>query len=609
MSDDTAPDNTAPDDTVTADTAHRRRWRPTTRRGWLVATAAVLVLGTAAVWALAQPATTDTASPSSPSPTAAATAPAHQCAARLVVRDEWPGGFNADVVVSATEGALESWSVALDLGDAVVDGAWSSTLEAGATAKVEVASLEHNGAIADGAETSFGFTASGTADAISAACAGSADSQGGSGEGDTADEPATAADVAPPSNAPSSDDWLSVDGNRIIDAAGNPVWLTGANWFGFNTADRVLHGLWAVNLESTVAAIAERGFNVLRIPISTELLLEWRAGAATATTNVNTATNPDLADATTLEAFEALLVASKAHGVKVILDVHSAKADNAGHVAPLWSAEGISTEDFMVGWEWVAERYREDDTIVGFDLQNEPHGSPPDGPRATWGDGSDSDWRAVASEAAQRIHAVHPDALLLVEGIEATPADGEQWSSNDPGDYDITWWGGNLRLAGAQPVEGPATKIMYSPHDYGPLVYEQPWFQGSFSAASLERDVWGPTWLYLHDDGTSPLLIGEWGGRLGEDERQDRWMTHLRDLIVDRHLHHTFWAVNPNSADTGGLLQGDWTSWDEDKYALVEPALWQDENGTFVGLDHEVPLPGGITVTGHYAAGGRPPVD
>lgn len=33
------------------------------------------------------------------------------------------------------------------------------------------------------------------------------------------------------------------------------------------------------------------------------------------------------------------------------------------------------------------------------------------------------------------------------------------------------------------------------------------------------------------------------------------------------------------------------------KYALLKPALWQ-ENGTFVSLDHEVPLGGAGSTTG-----------
>lgn len=40
---------------------------------------------------------------------------------------------------------------------------------------------------------------------------------------------------------------------------------------------------------------------------------------------------------------------------------------------------------------------------------------------------------------------------------------------------------------------------------------------------------------------------------------------------------------------------------------MIKPALWQDADGRFVGLDHEVPLPGGVTVTAFYANGGAEP--
>jgi endoglucanase len=148
---------------------------------------------------------------------------------------------------------------------------------------------------------------------------------------------------------------------------------------------------------------------------------------------------------------------------------------------------------------------------------------------------------------------------------------------------------------------------VYSPHEYGPLVHEQPWFKGNFTASTLRRDVWEPNWLYLHDHETAPLLIGEWGGRLGQDARQDTWMTALRDLIVQEHLAHTFWCINPNSSDTGGLLLDDWASWDEQKYALLRPALWQDRNGKFVSLDHVTALPGGTSVTDYYRDGNPAP--
>ncbi|MGW0777324.1 cellulose binding domain-containing protein [Streptomyces sp. NPDC002835] len=58
-------------------------------------------------------------------------------------------------------------------------------------------------------------------------------------------------------------------------------------------------------------------------------------------------------------------------------------------------------------------------------------------------------------------------------------------------------------------------------------------------------------------------------------------------------------------------MLGDWKSWDEEKYALLKPALWQ-RGGKFVSLDHEVPLGGagsttGISLTDVYGDGGGEP--
>ncbi|MCB2411817.1 cellulase family glycosylhydrolase [Demequina sp. TTPB684] len=565
-------------------------------------------------WASATEPEVATPTPSVTISPSATPATASACEAFAEVTNAWEGGFQVDVTVTSLRVAIDDWKVAFDLGSAVVDGSWNSALAVGASGPVTASSVEYNGRVPASSSTTFGFTARGTAPAeLDAVCESSTAAPAGStadGRGDPV--PATPPGVYRSSSnvdSPNDDDWLHTDGNRIVDARGDAVWLTGANWFGFNTEERVFHGLWAANLGELLDAVASRGINVIRVPISTELLLEWKEGNAAVPPGVNQALNEELVGKTTLEVFDAFLGAAKDRGLKVILDVHSAKADNAGHIAPMWFAGDITAEDFYAGWEWVAERYSSDDTIIGFDLQNEPHGQPSEQPHAVW-DGSTSanNWRHAAEVAASRIHAVHPDALILVEGIEATPKAGSQTSSTDNADYDFGWWGGNLRMAGTYPIRlDDPDKLVYSPHEYGPLVYEQPWFKGAFSAQSLRADVWEPNWLYLHDREVAPLLIGEWGGRFGQDARQDKWMTALRDLIVEERLAHTFWCINPNSSDTGGLLLDDWSSWDEQKYALLRPALWQDRDGAFVSLDHATPLPGGISVTQYYADGNAAP--
>jgi hypothetical protein len=45
-----------------------------------------------------------------------------------------------------------------------------------------------------------------------------------------------------------NDDWLHVEGNKIVDMNGNEVWLTGCNWFGFNTGTNVFDGVWSCNM-------------------------------------------------------------------------------------------------------------------------------------------------------------------------------------------------------------------------------------------------------------------------------------------------------------------------------------------------------------------------
>jgi len=296
----------------------------------------------------------------------------------------------------------------------------------------------------------------------------------------------------------------------------------------------------------------------------------------------------------------------------VILDVHSADANNSGHVYPMWYSSAISTADFYAGWEWVANRYKNDDTIIGFDLENEPHGKFSESPRAKWDSTTDSDnWKYVAETAAKKILAINPNVLVLVEGIEVYTKPGASWTSVNKDDYYSNWWGGNLRGVADHDLNlgSGQDQLVYSPHDYGPLVFDQEWFQKPFTMQSLTDDVWYPNWLYIHENDMYPLLIGEWGGRLGQDERQDRWMTYLRDLIKIEKIHHTFWCINPNSGDTGGLLLDDWVSWDTEKLALLDSVLWQDRSGRFVSLDHVISLKGGTNVSDYYAGGNPAPVD
>lgn len=450
----------------------------------------------------------------------------------------------------------------------------------------------------------------------------------------------TAGSISPSSFAESApdeyhDDWLHVNENaEIVDMYGNPVWLTGCNWFGYNVGSQVFDGVWSMNMHDALNQIADRGFNLLRVPMSTQILLQWKNNEPdpASTPKVNEYDNPEL----TIEGIKGGKVKysfdvwnqavawCRENGIKIMMDIHSAETASAGHQYPVWYTDNYTTEDWLEALAWFADYYKDDDTIIAIDLKNEPHGKKDEGTFAKWDDSTDlNNWKYAAERGAAAVLEKNPNLLIMVEGIEVYPKfeEGADWNSigNDyskpPYPYSNfhgTWWGGNFRGVRDYPVDlgEHQDQLVYSPHDYGPFVYNQTWFYDGFTQETLMEDVWYDNWFFIQEEKIAPLLMGEWGGFLDEEHDTDgknrQWMAALRDLMIEHRIHHTFWCFNENSSDTGGLIAGgtNWTEWDEEKYAFVEPSLWQNEEGKFISLDHKIPLGqsgNGISLSDYYS--------
>lgn len=435
-----------------------------------------------------------------------------------------------------------------------------------------------------------------------------------------------------------NDDWLHAEGSRLYDMNGNEVWLTGANWFGLNCGENALHGLWSADIDELLSSIADHGINCLRMPISTELLLSWMNGTPNEVSSVSAGNdapyyviNPDFLDENgnlkdSMGIFEVVVQKCKKYGIKIIVDIHSPAAHNSGHNYNVWyynsqagdadnmavTADGVqvTTEMWQETLVWLADKYSNDDTIIAYDLKNEPHGKGQEGSAAAKWDGStdENNWAYAATNCALEIMKVNPNALILIEGVEQYPREGHTWGepdseSNPP--YYPGWWGGQFRGVRDYPIDlgEYQSQLVYSPHDYGPGVYAQTWFNKDFTTQTLLDDYWYDTWAFINAEDIAPLLIGEWGGFM-DDGDNEKWLTLLRDYMIDNHINHTFWCINPNSGDTGGLLDSSFEIWDEDKYNLFEPSLWQDEDGTYIGLDHQVALgANGQSLSDYYASG------
>ena len=160
------------------------------------------------------------------------------------------------------------------------------------------------------------------------------------------------------------DDWLHVENAKIVDKDGKEVWLTGVNWFGYNTGSGVFDGVWSCNLHDALFDIADHGFNLLRVPISVEIILQWKSGDPDPKKpQINDFVNPELVDKdgnvmNSYQAWQMVLKWCKEAGLKIMLDIHSAESHAAGHLFPLWYHGTFTTDDWLDALEWIEETYK-----------------------------------------------------------------------------------------------------------------------------------------------------------------------------------------------------------------------------------------------------------
>lgn len=342
---------------------------------------------------------------------------------------------------------------------------------------------------------------------------------------------------------------LSTRGAQIVDATGQPVLLRGVNWFGIETEVHVPHGLWARDYKAMLAQIKDLGYNLIRLPYSLESLQAEEIKDV----NFDLGSNRDLEGKTPLEAMDLIIQEADRQGLFILLDSHRL---NSQRIPELWYGDGFTEADWIETWTMLARRYRNQSNVIGADLKNEPHG------RASWGTGDRAtDWRLAAERAGNAILAVNPNWLIVVEGVEKN-VPGQQLA--------VHWQGGNLEGVRQYPVRLSApNKLVYSPHEYGPGVFDQAWFSEADFPQNLFRR-WEVGFSYIARENIAPVLVGEFGGRqVDSTSPEGIWQRQLVDYIKNQQLHFAYWSWNPNSADTGGILLDDWQVVDVAKQELL----------------------------------------
>ncbi|MEU6402489.1 cellulase family glycosylhydrolase [Streptomyces sp. NPDC046985] len=385
--------------------------------------------------------------------------------------------------------------------------------------------------------------------------------------------------------APGSGYWHT-SGRQILDAQNQPVRMAGVNWFGFETANYVTHGLWSRDYKSMMDQMKSLGYNTIRLPYSDDIFKNTTPNGITYANGLNT----DLQGLTSLQVMDKIVGYAGSIGLKIVLDRH--RPDSSAQSA-LWYTSAVPESTWINDLKALATRYLGNTAVVGIDLHNEPHDP------ACWGCGDQAtDWRLAAERGGDAVLSVNPNLLIFVEGVQTVNGQSD-------------WWGGNLSGVATAPVRlSVANRLVYSAHDYATSVAQQPWFSDPSFPANMPA-VWDKYWGYLFKQNIAPVWVGEFGTTLQSGVDQ-KWLSALVDYLRPTSTYGadsfnwTFWSWNPDSGDTGGILKDDWQTVDtvKDGYlaGIKAPGFAGGGTGGGGGDTKAPSTPTGLKVTGTTAS-------
>lgn len=340
--------------------------------------------------------------------------------------------------------------------------------------------------------------------------------------------------------------YWHTSGSQILDANNRAVRIAGINWYGFETADEVAQGLYTQDYRSILDTIRGNGYNTVRIPFSNQMVESPIIPFNAISFNNGSPINEDLQGLNSLEILDKIVAYSGEIGLRVILDNHRSEAGNSAESSGLWYTGYYTEAKWISDWQRLALRYRNNPTVIGVDLRNEPHNAASGG--ACWDCGlPEHDWHLAAGRAGNAVLSINPRLLIFVEGTDSYAGD-------------FTWWGGNLEGVAHSPVNlNLPHQLVYSAHEYGPAEYAQSWFNTATGYNSLAA-LWSRHWAFISQRDIAPVWLGEFGSGNEPSEAasnvpgsQGQWFqSMIRFLKSNPRLGWTYWAVNGN--DAYGLL-------------------------------------------------------
>ena len=297
-------------------------------------------------------------------------------------------------------------------------------------------------------------------------------------------------------------------------------------------------------------------YNTLRLPYSNQLF-----GPDSNPVGIDYTLNPDLKGLSGLALLDKIINYATSIDLHIILDQHRFDFNTQSE---LWYTSTYPESRWISDWTMLAQHYKDNRQVLGADLHNEPHAP------ACWGCGDPKlDWRLAAQNAGNQILQINPHWLIFVEGVDCYGPGGTTNTA------DCYWWGGNLKGVSTTPVVlNVPNHLVYSVHDYPNSVSAHPWFTASDYPNNLPQ-VWDAYWGYIKKQNIAPVWVGEFGSKL-ETSSDQQWFSQLTQYLGTGSggINWTFWSWNPDSQDTGGILETDWQTVNQTKQQTLNPILF-----------------------------------
>jgi len=337
--------------------------------------------------------------------------------------------------------------------------------------------------------------------------------------------------------------------------------LKGVSWFGYETTNNVFHGLWAQDYHFLLGFLKNNSFNALRVPFYLELMLN---DAQPNSINFYQM-NQDLQGLSSLQVLDKIVTAAAEMGILIMFDLHSFLAGTFMEDG-LWYDSAHPESMVLSTWDKLISRYANQWNVFAVDLKNEPW-------KTTWNTGNQAtDWDKAAARIGNHILSNGGSRFLIfVEG-----------DCTSPSCSDACFWGENMQGLHSAPVAlSQKNKLVYSPHSYGPAVA----YQSYFNVPSFPKNmpaIWDTHYGFVPSLTGNAMVIGEWGGAVSG--QNGLWMNAFVDYLLAKGATDTFfWCLNPDSGDTGGLLDNDWKTPDTAKLNLLKrlvpsPTIITQEN-------------------------------